>query len=81
MGKKTLGWPTGYYFHESDIQNIEERGAPLLGRTESLLENLGRGKVGGGKIKKMGRMMEGKKNVEKYANASAKGVSCPGKKN
>ena len=28
----------------------------------------------------MGRLMEGKKNVEKYANASAKGVSCPGKK-
>ena len=60
---------------------MEERGAPLLGRTGGLSEILGRRKVGGGKIKKMGMMMEGKKNVEKYANASAKGVSCPGKKN
>ena len=45
--------------------------AQLLGRTRSSSENLGRGR------EKFPRMKEEMKNVDKYANASVKGVSCP----
>ena len=48
---------------------MEERGAPLPGRTGSLSEKCS------GKKEKFERMKEGMKKVDEYANASGFGVS------